>query len=358
MRCARCGVELGRSPGMFCPQCGLPVYLNLTREDAALGASTNPESGNVSANTDQVMAATSRRSTSSYRVPQAPPASSTSRRSAPPPAGGWSHSGSYPTEDAFAPEPDSPAYRFDVAPTIPISSPAPPRWGGRPAPLRSRKIPSGMRVALIVAIALFVVSGLAVTLYVVSNAGHSTPPRATVNPTATPNETVVVNDALASNTLGWPKTSHCFFQNQSFHVKDNRYCYAGKPYTDARITIQSTQIDGPADSPYGIVFRVTSLSDFYGFEVSGNGTWFVWKCTDGKCEKIVPSTPTSSLHGGIGETNTLSVLMQASHFEFFINGEKVGSVDNDSYTSGNVGLEAGKGLEVAFSNLTIAVPQA
>jgi hypothetical protein len=194
-------------------------------------------------------------------------------------------------------------------------------------------------------------------MYVVSNPGRGTTHIATVKPTVTPNEAIVVQDALATNTLGWPKTSHCFLQDQSFHVKDNRYCYAGKPYTDARITIQAMQIDGPTDSPYGIVFRVSSLSDFYGFEVSGNGTWFVWKCTGGTCTKIVPSTQTTKLHGNIGEANTLSVLMQASHFEFFINGEKVGAVDDDSYTSGNVGLEAGKGVEVTFSNLTIAVPR-
>jgi hypothetical protein len=361
MRCARCGVELGRSPGMFCPHCGLPVYLNLSREaeGAALGASTNPENGYGLTNTDQKVAAMGQRSTGSYRVPPDAPASSMSERPEPPFASGWSRSGPYPTEDAFAPEPDTPAYRFDIAPTIPISPPSPPKWGGHLPASASRKLPSGTRTALIVAIVLFVVSGLAVTMYAVYNAaGAGTPHAATTKPTATPNEAVVVQDTLATNTLGWPKTSHCFFQNASFHVKDNRYCYAGKPYTDARITIQSTQIGGPADSPYGIVFRVSSLSDFYGFEVSGNGTWFVWKCAGGKCEKIVPSTQTSALHGDIGETNTLSVLMQASHFEFFINGEKVGTVNDESYTSGNVGLEAGKGVEVTFSNLTIAVPQA
>lgn len=214
-----------------------------------------------------------------------------------------------------------------------------------------------MRAALIAAIALFVISGLAVTVYALSNAGSGAGHIDQVVATPTPVETVVVQDTLATNTLGWPKTDHCFFQDGSFHIKDNRYCYAGKSYTDARVTVQATQLSGPTDSPYGIVFRVSSLGNFYGYEVNADGSWFVWKCVKSDCTKIVPVTQTTKLQSGVGQVNTLSVLMQGSHFEFFINGDKVGTADDDTFTSGNVGLEAGKGIEVAFSNLSIAVPK-
>ncbi len=345
---------------MFCPQCGLPVYLNLSRESESghVDSSTNPDREHIPTNTNQAIPAMSQASTgssSAYRVPQGSPANSMSERSAPSPDSSWSASSSYPTAGSFAPESDTPASRFDIAPTIPIS---PPKWGRQQPSSDPRKPSSGTRTALIIAIVLFVFSGLAVTVYAVSNVGHGTAPTATAKPTATPQEAIVVQDSLAKNNLGWPKTDHCFFQDESFHVKDNRYCYAGKPYADARITVQATQLSGPTTAPYGIVYRVTSLSDFYGFEVSGNGTWFVWKCTAGNCTKIVPTTQTTKMQGEVGEINSLSVLMQASHFEFFINNEKVGTVDDDTYTTGNVGLEAGKGIEVSFTNLTIAVPQA
>jgi hypothetical protein len=309
----------------------------------------------MSGNTDEAIPAMSQVTTGSsraYRAEQGSPAGSMSGQA---PNSDWSASGSYPTGGQPAPDTGSPAYRFDIAPTVPIS---PPKWGGvQPLPSEPRKASSGTRTALVIALVLFVFSGLAVTLYAVSNAGRGGSPSATVKPTATPNEVVVVQDSLAANNLGWPKTDHCFFQDDSFHIKDNRFCYAGKPYSDARITIQTSQISGPATSPYGIVYRVTSLKDFYGFEVSGDGSWFVWKCAAGNCTKIVPTTQTTKLQGDNGQVNTLAVLMQGDHFEFFINNEKVGSVIDETFTSGNVGLEAGKGIEVAFTNLTIAVPQ-
>lgn len=358
MRCTRCGKDLGRSHGMYCPYCGQPVYLSLSQEpDSGLvDTSTNPERGRMSGNTDEAMPAMSQVTTgssSAYKVPQGSPAGSLSGQS---PAFDWSASSSYPSGGAPPEDTGSPAYRFDIAPTIPIS---PPKWGGaHPLPTEPRKPSSGTRTALIVAIVLFVFSGLALTVYAVSTAGRGATPTATVKPTATPKMSVVVQDSLAKNNLGWPKTDHCFFQNESFHIKDNRFCYAGKPYSDARITVQTSQLSGPATAPYGIVYRVSSLSNFYGFEVSGNGSWFVWKCASGNCTKIVTTTQTTKLQGNLGQINTLSVLMQGDHFVFYINDEQVGTAIDDTYTSGNIGLEAGKDIEVSFTNLTIAVPQA
>jgi hypothetical protein len=334
MRCARCGVELGQSPGAFCPQCGLPVYVSFGQSDEADGSNESPTTvgyrhARQPANNNTLASAWGRSSTNAY---MAAPGGSTSERPAPPADSGWAASSAYPypnTGQAPQAYDTAPAddYGYHVAPTLPIATP------GR------------------------ALSGLGVTAYAVFHTPGGTGAKvAAATPTPTPDERVVVQDALTANTLGWPKTDHCFFQDGSFHVKDNRYCYAGKPYTDARATVQATQIDGPTTVPYGIVFRVSGSGSFYGFEVYGNGMWTVWKCVEAHCTPIVPQEKTAALHAGVGQSNTLSVLAAASHFEFFINGEKVGAVDDATFTSGNIGLQAGKKVEVAFSDLSIAVP--
>ena len=77
MRCARCGVDLGRSPGLVLPKVWASRALkSLTRDQGALlGASTNPEYDYVPANTDQALAAMSQapvgRSTRAMKVPPA-----------------------------------------------------------------------------------------------------------------------------------------------------------------------------------------------------------------------------------------------------------------------------------------------
>src|SRR5579885_3738534 len=116
MRCARCGVDLGRSPGMFCPQCGLPVYLNLSREpdQSALGSSTNPEYDYVPANTDQALAAMSQAANGSSTgvMKAAPGGSSTAERPTLPADSGWSPTPSYPEGGSYTS--GTPAYRFDA----------------------------------------------------------------------------------------------------------------------------------------------------------------------------------------------------------------------------------------------------
>jgi hypothetical protein len=63
-----------------------------------------------------------------------------------------------------------------------------------------------------------------------------------------------------------------------------------------------------------------------------------------------------AIHVGLGATNTLEVRVLDSHFDFFVNGTKVGQADDTNYIaiSGNDVLEGSDGIEIVFSNLTIS----
>ena len=86
------------------------------------------------------------------------------------------------------------------------------------------------------------------------NAGIAT---ATPFPASTPNATILYQDPLTHNTNGWANIgSHCFFQDNSYHVENNTVCFApAGNFGDANITVQARQLAGSLLHPYGIVFR-------------------------------------------------------------------------------------------------------
>src|SRR5689334_20632487 len=110
MRCTRCGKNLGRSHGMYCPQCGQPVYLNLSQEPDSgfVDTSTNPAHGRMSGNTDEAIPAMSQVTTGSSRAYQAEQGSPAGSMSGQAPNSDWSASGSYPTGGQPAPDTGSP----------------------------------------------------------------------------------------------------------------------------------------------------------------------------------------------------------------------------------------------------------
>ncbi len=175
-------------------------------------------------------------------------------------------------------------------------------------------------------------------------------------PSPTPHEVIAVQDTLSSNTQGWLESSHCFFKDGSFHIKDNWYCYLAAKYYDTRITVQVRQVSGPLNGFYGIVFHFNTGPSYYTFMIDSSGDWVPEKCEPDNCHGLQHSATTGVIHTGLGATNMLTVLTQGSHFEFFVNNTQVGQADDNTLISGSMGLVAGGNIEAEFSNLTIEVP--
>ena len=45
--------------------------------------------------------------------------------------------------------------------------------------------------------------------------------------------------------------------------------------------------------------------------------------------------------------------MKGANFQFFINGKKVGEINNPQYAAGQIGLSGEDGVEVVYTNLSI-----
>ncbi len=120
----------------------------------------------------------------------------------------------------------------------------------------------------------------------------------------------------------------------------------------------------PEDNPgtrYGIVFRYGETSNtrsYYLFAVTLDGKYYVHKLVSGKWADIDPVsiTPSSFIKPGASK-NRLGVLAEGTKISFYINGNLVNTITDDSIASGWAGFAAITGdnplARVAFSRLTI-----
>jgi hypothetical protein len=130
-------------------------------------------------------------------------------------------------------------------------------------------------------------------------------------------------------------------------VKSNHGVYmatAGETFGDGVYEVDATQIDGPLNNGYGMLFRVHDGSDsFYALEVSGDG--YVWI---GYCSALCESEADALVGGdwfrspavrtGLHETNNLKVIAEGQRMTFFVNGLEVGRAVDDRLAQGDVAV--------------------
>ncbi len=107
---------------------------------------------------------------------------------------------------------------------------------------------------------------------------------------------------------------------------------------------------------FGIVFRNQTGSGGYFFMVDPVAGAWLFKIEDaqGQPHKMARDA-SASVQTGQGAKNHLRVDVKGNQFTGYVNGVKVGSVTDDSFSGGNVGLVvAFKGMTVVYTNFTIA----
>jgi hypothetical protein len=138
---------------------------------------------------------------------------------------------------------------------------------------------------------------------------------------------------------------------------------AGEDYGDGVYAVEATQLSGPLDNGYGMIFRMDVENDnFYLFEVSGDGFIWIGKCSLGCEETAEPIIgegwfDSEAVNTGLNNPNRLRVRAEGANLIFFVNDQEVGRVTDDTYARGDIGIlveSLGEGgVEVAFDNFTI-----
>ena len=203
--------------------------------------------------------------------------------------------------------------------------------------------------------------------------------------TATATANYILSDTLTQNIHNWPIADSGYkvyrFTDGAYHVLDNDpnqsapAILPGVTLTGPMVyTLSLDEIKGDDSSPnnsFGMILRFTSqpqgsqsIVTFYSFEVVNNhgGEYQFWKYDNSKGRSAHPWTAIwqhsfgGEFHQGQGpkNTNTFKIIANGKNFTFLINGKKVGTAQDASLTSGEIGMLVNlKGTEVAFSNLSL-----
>ncbi|MEZ4518453.1 MAG: hypothetical protein R3C44_17095 [Chloroflexota bacterium] len=145
----------------------------------------------------------------------------------------------------------------------------------------------------------------------------------------------------------------------------SRWAAAGKQFGDGVYTVEARVTDGPLDNGYGMIFRADpETGDFYLFKISADGYVWIGRYQGGAEDTTIVGDhwfESPAVQQGLNVTNILQVRAEAGNLIFFVNGQEVGRVTDDTYTTGDVGLlvqslgEAG--VRVEFDNLSVVSVQ-
>jgi hypothetical protein len=347
---------------MLCPSCGQSAVSSDPR-CVTCGRPLNP----VATDTPVAEVAPSPSPPLPLAADAAGPAVPPSQTSAAPPAPVSAGYAAPPTVPLYGPLPYGPYPPPGYAPppyasapwAAPYASYVPPLPYG-PVPYQPISPPRRGRTALIVGLALLIAvvftSGLGGAVYTATYyAQHGAIPfMATPTPTATPDGEIMLSDQLAANTYGWVvQPPQCQFANGGYQISDSICIAPIQGFWDGSIVVQARQIAGSLKQGYGIVLRLPTIGNYYAFDIASNGYWTFFKEVNGRITPIVGWRSTTAVARGLGVTNTLLVQFGGSHFDFFVNGSKVGQVNDSALRSGRVGLEAFQDTQVVFNNVTI-----
>jgi serine/threonine-protein kinase len=109
---------------------------------------------------------------------------------------------------------------------------------------------------------------------------------------------------------------------------------------------------------YGLVFR-KSEQGFYLFEIDHGGFFVAQALADGEWEVLIEYLETDTIYED--EPNELMVRAVGPELDFFINGERVGSVDDATLLAGSIAFAleayaADEEVEVEFDNVLVRLP--
>ena len=137
---------------------------------------------------------------------------------------------------------------------------------------------------------------------------------------------------------------------------------AGESFGDGVYEIEATQVAGPLNNGYGLLFRLDDESDdFYLFKVSGDGYVWIGRYRGGGAGEAEPLVgewwfESTAVQQGLNKTNVLRVQAEGGNMIFFVNDQEVGRVTDDAFRSGDVGLMVETlglgGVQVQFDNVS------
>ena len=130
-----------------------------------------------------------------------------------------------------------------------------------------------------------------------------------------------------------------------------------KRFGDFVLDVDATQVAGPVDNSYGVIFRYIDDRNFYRADISGDGYFALFKYKDGTWTKLQDYAVSAAIKQG-NATNHLQIIAKGSQFALYANGQPLKTFTDGDFPNGNVGVTAGAlfdnaGVQIAFDNITV-----
>jgi hypothetical protein len=191
-----------------------------------------------------------------------------------------------------------------------------------------------------------------------------------INESAT-SGTLLFSDDFASNTNAWGTSGNnigeILFEYEGLDIKVNTpnsllWTVTADQFRDTQIEVDGVLLGGPSDDAFGVICRYQDNEHFYGFLLSHDGYYGIFKMDDGN---MLLADSQSGLkysdairQGGV--VNHIQAVCQGGTLRLTVNGTVLSEVQDSSYIKGQMGLIVGTyeiaGTEVFFDNLQIFQP--
>lgn len=183
---------------------------------------------------------------------------------------------------------------------------------------------------------------------------------------------ILFEDDFSDTSSGWDRyddtDGNANYMDDGYLIQvftDNQFFFANPGLTDlpsdVRIEVEATKVNGPDDNSFGIICRYQDVGNFYRFIATSDGYAGIILVQDNNMinlsgENLTPIT--IALPGNA--TNKLRVDCIGDILSLFVNGEEVLSVQDPTFSNGDVGLFAGTfdiiGTEILFDNFIVTSP--
>ena len=135
----------------------------------------------------------------------------------------------------------------------------------------------------------------------------------------------------------------------------------GLDFTDVRVEVDALKVGGDRNNRFGIICRVTEPNTFYTFIISSDGYYGIGKIK-GQVYQLIGMDalqPTDVILKG-SALNHIRADCVGDRLTLYVNGHKLAEVQDNEFTSGDVGLIAGtydtSGTDIRFDNFVVYQP--
>ena len=197
-----------------------------------------------------------------------------------------------------------------------------------------------------------------------------TPPPPATNTPAPEMGGLLLEDDFESPTSGWESgeydTGSVGYQRgvyvvTAFGNSDTMWGTANGSFDDLVVEVDATQVSaGPDnDNDYGVICREQGNGDGYHLLISGDGFYTIARAEGGSFEWLVDWTESDVIQQG-NATNRIRAVCDGSTLALFVNGHRLATAEDSTFTRGDIALSATSyedvPTEVHFDNLTVRTP--